>query len=73
MWYYTVNDKTVFIIPNNGRYIIKFDNEFCGSYHSPEAAADDVSNFIIGNYEWDKLDGTVSVPSDLSEWTFSNR
>lgn len=45
MWYYTVNDKTVFIIPNNGRYIIKFDNEFCGSYHSPEAAADDVSNF----------------------------
>lgn len=51
-----------------GRYAVIYDDENLGSYHSPVAAADDVSGghtFSPSNgVEFDELD----VPSDIGEW-----
>ncbi|WP_299209211.1 hypothetical protein [uncultured Tateyamaria sp.] len=57
------------IIPEpGGRYAVIYDEEHLGSYHSPIAAADDVSGgytFSPSNgVEFDELD----VPSDIGNW-----
>lgn len=39
-----------------------------GSYHSPEAAADDFAGGHTGWHEWDSIAHTSLGPRDLSEW-----
>lgn len=59
------------IKPYNGRYQLWFNGDIVGVYNSAVAAADDVYTHTTGCYEWDDLDGRVTPPSDLSEWTTS--
>jgi hypothetical protein len=50
-----------------GRYALLLKGEFLGSYHSPQAAADDVYTQHTGDHDWDSL-SSVTEPSDLTEW-----
>jgi hypothetical protein len=66
---YTTPAGTVSLIPESGgRYKVMFGDENLGSYHSPEAAADDVS----GGHLFSPSDGTdlgeLGIPNDLHEW-----
>ncbi len=55
--------------PNSpGRWWLCIGDDALGSYHSPEAAADDVYTQSTGHFEWDSLP-PVEDPTDLSEWT----
>lgn len=59
----------LFIIkPHNNRWGLWCGDDLLGSYHRPEAAADDVYMQATGHYDWDgkKTDGTE--PMDLSDW-----
>lgn len=68
MWYYQTNVGMFKIVRNkSGRFDLWIDNIQLGSYHSPNAAADDVYKQTTGWDEWDTLD-TDSIPTDLSEW-----
>lgn len=53
---------------DSGRYEVFFRGENLGSYHSPEAAADDVA----GGHTFMPSDGTdlgmLGISHDLSEW-----
>lgn len=60
---------TVFLVPEeNGRYKVVFKDEDLGSYHSPEAAADDVS----GGHTFSPSScidlGELGISADLAEW-----
>lgn len=70
MWCYNSSVGIMKIyLSSNQRYILEICDEIYGSYHSPQAAADDVYNHATGCYEWDSLDCCVpDVPSGLSEW-----
>jgi hypothetical protein len=46
---------------------LTIDAEYLGRYHSPHAAADEVSTRTTGKTEWDMYSG--KVPSDLDDWT----
>lgn len=66
--YYT-HVGTMSLIPEaGGRYKVMFGDENLGSYHSPEAAADDVS----GGHTFSPSDGTdlgeLDIPDDLGGW-----
>lgn len=53
----------------DGRYVICYQDEIYGSWHSPDAAASDVYTHTTGCLAWDLLDGQVfDAPSDISEW-----
>lgn len=39
-------------------------------YDSPIAAADNVYLHVTGYMPWDRLDGIIDGPTDLSEWNF---
>lgn len=68
MWFYKSKVGTFKIIPgSNGRYLLYIGDENLGSYHSPDAAADDVYMCATGHYPWDKQ-LTVTSPTDLGEW-----
>ncbi|MGJ8586441.1 MAG: hypothetical protein ACSHXD_20315 [Marinosulfonomonas sp.] len=67
--YYT-SSGTVGILPEpKGRWKVMFDEENLGSYHTPEAAADDVS----GGHTFSPSNGVdlgeLGIPEDLSDWT----
>jgi len=71
LFYYQYHTRvgTVSLVPESGgRYKVMFDDENLGSYHSPEAAADDVS----GGHTFSPCDGTdlgdLNIPGDLGEW-----
>lgn len=70
-YYYKSRVGTFYIYPDlshTGRYLLKISDNICGSYDSPVAAADDVYVHVTGYYPWDRLDGRVDGPTDLSEW-----
>lgn len=54
---------------SEGRYKIMYGDENLGSYHSPEAAADD----LVGGHTFFPSDGTdpseLAIPEDLGDWT----
>ncbi|CAH0498427.1 hypothetical protein [Novosphingobium sp. CECT 9465] len=58
----------VFILAHQGRWIIMYDNENLGSYHSPMAAADDAS----GGHTYSPSNGvdlgSLNIPDDIGEW-----
>ncbi|WP_199559138.1 hypothetical protein [Nioella nitratireducens] len=66
--YYTPHG-TVSIMPEpEGRWKVMFGDENLGSYHSPEAAADDVS----GGHTFSPSNGVdlgqLGIPDDLGDW-----
>jgi len=68
MWIYKSRQGTFWIKRReDGRFLLGIDEEALGSYHRPEAAADDVYNCATGHYAWD-AQLTVTEPTDLSEW-----
>jgi len=59
----------VFVIrPHQGRWGLWCEDELYGSYHSPQAAADDVYMQATGHDEWDMKSPDGTEPTDLSEW-----
>jgi hypothetical protein len=52
---------------HDSRWILALDNDSLGSYHSPQAAADDVYVGVTGCFDWDS-DTEVERPEDLSDW-----
>jgi hypothetical protein len=57
-----------YIMPDGeGRWWLGVDGERLGSFHSPQAAADDMSGQHTGYHPWDSLP-KISEPTDLSEW-----
>lgn len=67
-WRYRTRRGTVSILPVQGRWGLFYDDENLGSYHSPEAAADDAARghtFTPSN----GVDlGSIGIPYDLSDW-----
>ncbi|MGX1498565.1 hypothetical protein ACSSV1_003616 [Labrenzia sp. MBR-25] len=66
---YFTPQGTVGLIPEpHGRYKIMFNEENLGSYHSAEAAADDVS----GGHTFSPSSGVdlgeLGIPADLGDW-----
>jgi hypothetical protein len=66
---YRTRGSTVSLVPEaGGRYKVMFRDENLGSFHSPEAAADDVS----GGHTFSPSNGTdlgeLGIPGDLGEW-----
>ena len=57
------------IYPSRGRFQLEMAGNIYGSYHSAVAAADDVFRHVTGFDAWDRLDGKIEGPRDLSEWT----
>jgi hypothetical protein len=51
----------------NGRFGLYVGDEMLGSYHTPEAAADDVFMCVTGHDPWDNQ-LTVDYPADLGDW-----
>jgi len=56
------------IRPQQGRWGLWIGDELLGSYHRPEAAADDVYTQHTGWDAWDDKEPDGSEPTDLSEW-----
>ncbi|WP_299724826.1 hypothetical protein [uncultured Tateyamaria sp.] len=61
---------TVSILPEPaGRWKVMYGEDNLGSYHSPEAAADDVS----GGHTFEPSNGVdlgeLGIPDDLGDWT----
>jgi hypothetical protein len=70
VYYYRSRVGTFWIRPqssNPGRVQLGVGDEILGSYHSPQAAADDVYTQHTGFDAWDSLP-SVTEPTDLSEW-----
>jgi hypothetical protein len=65
---YKTRKGIVKIVPVNGRYNVIYDEQDLGSYHSPVAAADDVS----GGYTFMPSCGTdlgeLDISSDIGDW-----
>ena len=54
----------------NGDYGLFFEDELCGQYDDPWAAADDVYSKVTGCSDWDlSAVPYVDIPTDLGEWT----
>ncbi len=72
-WQFKTSAGTIFIAPLNGRYVVIWDNQDLGSYHTPEAAVDDVA----GGHTFTPSGGTdlgeLEIPYDLPEWEFIKR
>ncbi|MER3352353.1 MAG: hypothetical protein RLQ73_00085 [Hoeflea sp. D1-CHI-28] len=61
---------TVSILPEPaGRWKVMFNEEHLGSYHSPEAAADDVSGGHTFEPSGDADLSELGIPDNLGEWT----
>ena len=66
---YPTSECTVILMPEaGGRYKVLFEGENLGSYHSAEAAADDVAGGHIFMPSSGVDLGQLSIPSDLNEW-----
>jgi hypothetical protein len=66
---YQTNYGLVSIIPTrDGRYIVMFQDEDLGSYHSPQAAVDDVSGGHTSSPSSGIDLGNLNIPGDISEW-----
>ncbi len=71
MWIYKSPVGTLSIQRlNNGRYGFVYKGELWESCDTPQAEADNIYVHVTGCWEWDRLDGKVDAPTDLSEWTF---
>ncbi|MDZ4088761.1 MAG: hypothetical protein U1E69_18375 [Tabrizicola sp.] len=68
-YHHTTHLGTISLIPESqGRYKVMISDENMGSYHSPQAAADDVANDHLGTTPWNVDLSTLGIPEDLGEW-----
>ncbi len=66
---YATRGGTVSLLPEaGGRYKVMFGDQNLGSYHSPEAAADDVSGGHTLSPSSGMDLGELGIPADLGEW-----
>lgn len=66
---YHTHAGTVSLLPEaGGRYKVMFGGDNLGSYHSPEAAADDVSGGHTFVPPGGADLGALGIPGDLGEW-----
>lgn len=67
-FYYRSHVGMMKIVPlRDGRWALCINDEALGSYHSPDAAADDVYTQNTGHFGWDS--GPIPMtPLDLSDW-----
>ena len=58
----------VYILPREGRWLIIYDDEDLGSYHSPAAAADDAA----GGHTFSPSNGVdlgdLDISGDIGDW-----
>ena len=71
MWHYNNRFCKMKIIWKGSSYRLIINDEYCGSYFSAEAAADDVYTFSTGCSDWDLLCKKCNPPTDLSDWQCS--
>ena len=68
IFYRQTSRALVSIRPMGGRWCLLYGDENLGSYHSPEAAADDAA----GRHTFTPSDGTdlgsLGLPDSLNEW-----
>lgn len=68
IFYYQTRRALVSIQPLGGRWCIFYGTENLGSYHSPQAAADDAA----GGHTFTPSDGadlsSLGLPDSLNEW-----
>lgn len=66
---YATKRGTFHIVSRVDRWHVMYDDEDLGSYHSPEAAADDLS----GGHTFAPSNGvdpaTLDIPASILEWT----
>lgn len=66
---YSTRYGIISLVPTrDGRYIVMFQGENLGSYHSPDAAADDVSGGHTSLPSSGVDLGSLNIPCDISEW-----
>jgi hypothetical protein len=72
-WMVPTRHGTFYIKPTRDRFVVLYEDENLGSYHSPEAALDD----LVGGHTFLPSNGldtsTVGLPSELPEWDFVRR
>ena len=76
MWKYRSPIGTIYIVylPELRRYGTVYDGTVRETCDKPEANADNVYMQCTGCYDWDSLDiSRLSVPTGLSDWTYSPR
>lgn len=60
--------KFAITLQPNGRWLVKLDDDNLGSYHSPQAALDD----LLGDHCWANSKGLdtseVGLPDNLLDW-----
>jgi hypothetical protein len=72
-WRAPTRHGTFYIKLTRDRFVVLYGDEDLGSYHSPEAALDD----LVGGHTFLPSNGldtsTAGLPDDLSEWEFVHR
>ena len=67
-WFFRSRVGTWRIRAHGGRFVAMWEDESLGSYHTPEAALDD----LVGGHTWSPSSGADSskagLPDALSEW-----
>jgi hypothetical protein len=69
-WQFETQRGTFRIVPRSGRFHPFYGDEDLGSYHSVEAALDD----LVGGHTFFPSNGidpsTCGLPDEIAEWTF---
>jgi hypothetical protein len=68
-WTYETRWGTFAIVPINDRFVAKFDDEDLGSYHSAEAALDELVGGNTSSLPGDLDSSKMGLPDELSGWT----
>lgn len=58
----------IYIVPQDGRWIVLYKDENLGSYHSPDAAASDCHHGALFTPSDGNMFDDYEIPEDLSEW-----
>ena len=65
---YSTRRGPIHILAYNGRWVVVYNEENLGSYHSPRAAADDVA----GGHTFSPSNGVdlgdLDIPDNIHEW-----
>ncbi len=72
IYYYkwTTRLGPISLIPEpNGRYKVMIEDECMGSYHSPEAAAEDVAGDHLGSTPFNVDLDRLGISGDLGDWS----
>lgn len=78
VWSYKSRIGTFYIVPHEGRFHLKFNDELIDWYRKPEQAADCIASGAVPSFD-DKNGNTIynsselGISPDLSEWQVSFR